>query len=249
MPQPLVENTGLAFMGETPWLPAQLTARQTKSLLAANNPTGRPNADVIRHFIGVVSGQIEEITQIDFPSYFTEREASLYLKPFAQQQQRAAKEPVATWWLNPNANPKLRTAIARLDRYLATPLASVTPTWNWIDSDRLPTASLLAVARDDDFAHGVLQSHFFQAWGQAWSRKISPLEIVETFPLPWAPATRLSALTKAREEHRLAIARAARAGAQEQLDTAVASAYHCASDLSDAEVVTFLHKLNAQRAK
>jgi hypothetical protein len=243
----LSENAGLAFIGEELWPPAGLRARQTKSFEEVRNPTSRPNADVIRRFIGVESGNIKKHVQIDFPLHFTEQEAGLYLKPFSHLHSKKAT-PTHSWWLNPHAKLPLRTALAKLDRYLATPLVVGIPAWDWIDSNQLPTAVLLAVARDDDFAHGILQSRFFNSWWRAWSPQLSPREIVETFPFPWPPATLLSALSRTQEEHRLAVARAARSGAQEQLDAAVAAAYGLADDPTDEEIVMQLGKLNQQRA-
>ncbi len=272
-PNLLGENTGLAFLGEQPWLSGRLTPQQAKSFEAAQNPSGRPNADVIRHLTGFESGRRTEHIQVDFPSHFTEQEAALYVKPFAHL--RPGKSSVEAslpatrdqpspgqarsrnsnlvrqhpWWLNPHAQPDLRTALARLDRYLATPLAAESPSWDWIDSATLPDDTLLAVTCDDDFTHGLLQSRFFTSWSHAWSRQLSPTEIVGTFPFPWPPATLLSALTRAQEEHRLAIARAARAGAQDQLNSAVASAYSWPDDLANEEILTNLTALNLLRSR
>lgn len=246
-PSSLRENAGLAFVGETLWDAARLTTRQAKTFHAASNPTGRPNSDVIRRLVGVASGVAEEYIQIDFPAHFNEQEANLYLKPASHLRSKQSESNPA-WWLNPHANSALRTAVARLDRYLATPLNAETPVWDWVESECLPAASLLAIARDDDFAHGVLQSRFFTLWWHARSRQLFPREIVESFPFPWPPATLLSALTRTQEEHRLGIARAARSGAQDQLDLAVAAAYEGLNEITDRDFAVRLEKLNRQRA-
>jgi len=255
-PSLLAENIGLAFIGEKPWPPAQLTARQAKSFEAARNPSGRPNSDVIRHLVGFDSGHLQETIQVDFPPHFTEQEAALYLKPFSLLRAEPSTvganllaTPQITGWLNPHAQPDLRTALARLDRYLATPLAAENPSWDWIDSQRPPDATLLVIARDDDFTHGLLQSRVFAAWWHAWARQLSPTEIVEAFPFPWPPVTLLSALTRTQEEHRLAVARSARTGEQDSLDGAVASAYGWPGDLADEELVANLTTLNRQRSR
>lgn len=246
-PTSLPENAGLAFVGETLWEPAQLSGRQSVALLAAHNPTGRPNSDVIRRFVGVESEVAHDYVQIDFPAHFNEQEASLYLNPSSHLRSRHS-DSNPTWWLNPHANSALRTTVARLDRYLATPLNAETPAWDWIESERLPTNSLLAMARDDDFTHGVLQSRFFCAWWHTWLAQLPPRARVESFPFPWAPATLLSALSRTQQEHRLAIVRAARSGGQDQLDIAVATAYENQSGMTDDEIVALLKKLNRQRA-
>jgi len=244
----LSENAGLAFIGEKPWLPAQLTSRQAKSLKTSANPTGRPNADVLRRFVAFKSDHATEQTRIDFPLHFTTQEAALYGKPFGHL--RTALKPVnETGWLNPHAHPALRTALARLDRYLATPLTGKIPAWNWIDSHILPEASLLAIARDDDFTHGLLQSHCFELWWRTHVSTLSPPDIVTAFPFPWSPGTLLSSLSRVQEENRHAIARAARSGSRDHLDSAVAAVYNWSNDLADEEVIASLVELNHQRAR
>lgn len=245
-PTSLAENTGLAFIGETLWTPAQLSTRQANTLEAARNATGRPNSDVIRHFVSVKSGVAQDHAQIDFPAHFHEQEVGLYLKP-ASHLRSQRTDPSSTWWLNPHASAALRTAIARLERYLATPLDAESPAWDWIESERLPSASLMAIARDDDFAHGILQSRIFSVWWHAWTGQFSPREIVESFPFPWPPGTLLSALTRVQEEQRLAIARAARAGDQDRLDAAVAAAYGGLGEMTNQATLAHLEKICRER--
>lgn len=246
-PQPLPENAALAFVGETPWPPAVVTAAQAHAMESARNPTGRPNSDVLRHFISLRSSHKRGHRQIDFPSHFTAQEAALYLKPW-QQLRSQLQDPADPWWLNPHAQPKLRTSLARLERYLATPLAASAPAWDWIDSNRLPDESLLVVARDDDFAHGLLGSRLFQLWWRVYRPRVAPAMVVTAFPFPWPPATLLSALTREQEEQRITLARAARGTDPEPLNSAAAAAYGWARDLSDDELLARLNDLNRQRA-
>lgn len=214
---------------------------------AARNPTGRPNADVLRRFVAIQAGGTVERIRIDFPLQFNAREAALYVRPFAHLN-AALPTSRETVWLNPYAQPALRTAIARLDRYLATPLAVEAPEWNWIESDILPEADLLVVARDDDYIRGLLQSRFFAAWWRIQSPALSPAEIVTSFPFPWPPATLLGALSRGQEDHRYAISRAIRADEQSRLDAAVAGAYGWPGDLEEEEATASLGELSRQRA-
>ena len=243
-PSPLPENAGLAFIGEAPWPKARLTARQAAVLEMAGNATGRPNADVIRRLVGFESGHIRRQAQVDFPLYFNEQEASLYAGPFETLRTNRARS-----WLNPHAIPELRTALSKLDRYLATPLASAYPDWNWLDSELLPDATLLAVAREDDFIHGVLRSRCFNRWWHTFSGTMSRPAVVTAFPFPWPPSTLLGSLSREQEEQRHAVARAVRTGDQSALDTAVANAYRWADDLSDDEVISGLTALNGRRSR
>ncbi len=213
----------------------------------ARNPTGRPNRDVLRRYTGFAAGRTREHWQVDFSPYSTEQEAALYVEP-CRHLRAKLPEPSAHWWLNPGARPGLRTGLARLERYLATPLALKTPAWSWIDSDVLPDDTLLAVARDDDLAHGLLGSQAFQSWWTRYAPHLSPEEIVETFPFPWPPATLFSALTREQEEHRMAITRAARGTDQERIDSAVAAAYGWTGGLTANETLAQLGELNRRRA-
>lgn len=240
-PSPLPENTGLAFLGEAAWVPALLTDREAKKLLAAPNACGRPNADVLCRRLAVVDGEPVEGWQIDFPAHFTAQEAALYEQPFARLQNHTDGA-----WLSPHTQPDLRRALARVSRWLALPVDADLPDWRWIEDDLLPDASLLVVARDDDFTHGVLASPVFALW---WSKhRPHPVPSVASFPFPWPPGTPLSALSKMQEEHRHALARAARSGNVEQLDSAVSAAYAWPTDLDDHARLDRLLALHRQRA-
>lgn len=242
-PSPLPENAGLAFLGESAWPEAILTAREAKRLAAASNACGRPNSDVLRRRLAVANGVPTESWQIDFPAHFTAQEAALYEQPFALLHDRA---PNSTW-LNPHANPTLRRTLARVSRFLAMPAEATTPDWRWLEEDLLPDATLLVVARDDDFSHGVLESHSFSIWWQKWHATLSPDLIVGSFPFPWPPATALSGLSAAQEEQRHAIARAARSG-DVQLNSAVLAAYGWPGELEDGELLEKLAGLNRSRS-
>lgn len=233
-PRPLPENAGLAFLGEAAWAPAQLTDREAQKLLAAANACGRPNIDVLRGRLAVVNGEPVESCQLDFPAHFTPQEAALYEQPHALLQKRAGT------WLNPHANPALRRALARVSRWLTMPADATAPDWRWIEEELLPDASLLVVARDDDFTHGVLSSQLFALW---WTRhRAQPGLAVESFPFPWPPATPLSGLSKTQEEHRHAIVRATRGGNTDALNAAVLAAYGWPADFDD---VTLFENLAA----
>ena len=230
LPKSLPENTGLAFIGEAVWPAALLTDRQAQKLVSANNRCGRPNTDVLRRRLAVVDGERVEVWQIDFPDHFTQQEAALYEEPFDHLQRHAPD------WKNPHANPALRRALARVSRYLAMPARADLPDWIWIEDELIPDASLVAVARDDDFTHGVLASDVFAAWHRAYGATLPPDQLIESFPLPWPPATGLSGLTATQEESRHAVARAIRAGNRAALHEAIRHAYGWPVDLPETEL-------------
>lgn len=245
-PQALLENSGLAFVGEQFWTPAGLSAAQARTIEGDRNPTGRPNGDVLRRSTGVKSGRAHEHWQVDFPQHCPEQEAALYLEPYRHLRSRL-RDFSGPWWLSPYAQPELRTVLARLERFLATPLAAAEPIWCWIDSNLLPDDSLLVVARDDDFTSGLLGSRLFQLWRRQHSSRLSPAAIVASFPFPWPPATMLSSLTRTQEELRLTLARTARGADLEQLNSAATAAYGWPADLPDDELLAQLTELNRQR--
>ena len=238
LPKPLVENAGLAFSGERPWPAAQLNDVQAEKLAAAVNRCGRPNSDVLRRRLAVVDGTPAENWQLDFPTHFTDQEAALYEQPFGR---------LAGAWRNPQAQPELRRALARLSRYLAMPADAERPDWVWVEDERLPDASLVVVAREDDFMHGLLSSAPFAAWHAAHRATLPPDRVVESFPFPWPPSTSLNALTSAQEESRHAVARAIRAGNVDALNEAVARAYGWPAGEGGAEALERLTSLHSQR--
>ena len=243
----LPENAGLAFLGETVRPDFLVAAAVARSLLAAANPHGKPNADVLHEFIPTADSRpLRPRWLIDFPAGMSADEAALYQRPFRLLLRRPALRARRVWQ-NPGADVVLRSALAKLERYLVTPAAAPSPAWTWIDSQYLPGHRLLVVARDDDFIDGVLVSRFFQAWWRHHHPRHTGLAIVRAFPFPWPPATRLSALTRQLEDRRLDVARAARSGAGERLDAAVASAYGLVPDLPDEELVSRLREWGAAR--
>ena len=243
-PAPLAANAGLAFLGEAAWAPAILSERQAEKLSSAVNSCGRPNADVLRRRLAVIDGSPSESWQIEFPEHFTAQEAALYEQPFARLRARAPEGR----WLNPHAQPDLRRALARVSRFLATPAQASVPDWHWIEEDLLPDATLLVVARDDDFAQGVLGSSLFAVWWRAHASLCDPVQRVESFPFPWPPATALSALTAVQESHRHAIARASRGEMAEQLNAAVLAAYGWPTHIPEEIQLGKLSELNQRCA-
>lgn len=247
-PRPLPENAGHVFPGEPAWPPAVVAVHQARQLAAATNPTSRPNADVLRGFVGFAARQRSERWQIDFPAYYTEQEASLHQEPFAVLRERlGAGTLVSQWWINPQARPSFRTALARVQRYLAMPADSSEPDWTWIEGDWLPGESLMVVARDDDFTAAVLQSRAFAEWWSVHAEESSALRIVESFPFPWPLGRPLGALTGPQQDLRLEASRASRAGDAPGADAAVTGAFGWPLDLSAAELLAQLNDLHHRR--
>lgn len=247
-PRELPENAGLAFVGERMAAAACIPPKMAERMLGTRNPNGRPNADVLRRLATAADPRHPGLHwQIDFPADMGEREASLYEHPF-HHLYRSARPDRDGWWHNPHADQRLRATLARRERYLATPIGAEPPGFLWFESSIIPDDTLVAVARDDDFTHGILLARPFAAWWRYYHSRRSPLLAVASYPFPWPPATALGALSTVQEDHRHAVARAARAGDADQLNAAVHAAYGWPASLTADAVLPRLMELNRARA-
>lgn len=245
----LPENAGLAYMGERVARGLSIPDAMADRMLRTPNRNGRPNADVVRQVVGVaVRHRLSRHWQVDFPAHMGEHEAACYEHPY-HHLHRTLRPDRDGWWINPHADSRLRTAIARRERFLATAFGASPPEFAWFESSVIPDDTLLAVARDDDFTHGVLQSRAFVLWWQEVHSRRTPTLAVDSYPFPWPPATELNALTAAQEEHRHAVARAARGTDAGQLNRAVSAAYGWPADLDDAALLEKLAELNRARGE
>jgi len=238
-PAPLPENLPFAFRGERIDPARVVQPAGLKRLRAARNATGKPNADVLREFIGVApDGAERRLAVVDFPAAMSEAEAQLYAAPFAVLARSG------TPLHSPSRNDDLRNALARLERFLAAPADEPDPAFAWIEGDVLPDDSLVVWARDDDFSAAVLASRHFALWSE---RRGDLLAALRSFPFPWPPATPLSSLSRAQEENRFALARASRSEDSDAIESALASAYGWPGDLSDDDMLARLDALHGAR--
>ena len=242
---PLVENAGFVFTGENPWPAGQVSAAAARTLLATGNPSGRPNGDVLRCLVTLQRGRPLPRWQVDFPAHFTAQEAALYAAPWKTVTGRT---PAPDAWRNPHANPELRRALARVERYLALPADAEAPHWTWFESTDLPAAGMVVIAREDDFGHGLLSSQLFALWWHAFRPAQPAVAIVASFPQPWPTGTQLSALTRAQEDLRLDLARAARSGNADAIDRAATAAYGWPASDPDPELLARLLALHRTKA-
>lgn len=229
---PLPENLPFAFRGEAVDPRLVVDPRRARRWLTARNPTGRPNADVLRETCGVgVTGRSRRRWIIDFPAEMTPRERAIYVRPHAACPAVRLHDP----------DLPLRSALARLDRCLAAPLDRPGP-FIWLEAALLPDDSLAVWARDDDYSAGVLNSPLFSLWARG--HRTDLLAALRSYPFPWPPGTPLGSLTREQEEHRHAVAKAARTGDGDSLHGAVLGAY----GWSDAGEAALLGRLRARHA-
>jgi type II restriction/modification system DNA methylase subunit YeeA len=153
---------------------------------------------------------------IDFGSERDEHVAALFEAPFEYvrarvRPRRVAEESRTTrseWWLHERPRPEMRAAARELTRIAVTIRHSKHRLWVWLPAATLPDSALVAVARDDDYTFGVLQSRVHELWARGTGTQLrevesgfryTPTTCFETFPFP-----------RPNDEQREAIATAAR---------------------------------------
>src|SRR5690606_6881293 len=86
--------------------------------------------------------------------------------------------------------PQLRKAIDGLKRWIATPEVSKHRVFDFQLPSMLPSGSVYAIARDDDFMFGVLQSKIHEVWALRMGTTLedrpryTSTTTFETFPFP-----------------------------------------------------------------
>ena len=199
----LRENLGIAFQGDVRLGPFDIAEDLAAELLASPNPDGRSNHEVVRPFktAGDLVGQDRRRWIIDFGPDTSEREAALYeqpftyvetmVKPFRLASRSASRS--AAWWLHLWPRPELRVALAGMVRYLVTPQTAKHRIWLWLPTETLPDSGVIAIARDDDYTFGILQSRVHELWARGMGTQLrevesgfryTPTTCFETFPLP-----------------------------------------------------------------
>ena len=225
----LEENLNASFMGDTKGGAFDITSQIARDLLTQpSNVNGRTNTDVVVPWLNGwdVTRRSREMFIIDFGTEMTEEDAAAYQLPFChiethvqplrrKNKRRAYRE---RWWLHVEPRPAMRTALAPLPRFVATPTVAKHRLFVWLAEPTLPDHQLIVIARDDDYTFGVLHSRAHELWslrmgtwlGVGNDPRYTPTTTFETFPFPWPLNTPDEALTSEQQEHRDAIGEAAR---------------------------------------
>lgn len=223
----LAENGGIAFQGDIRNGPFDIPRERAERMLAQPiNVNGRPNGDVIFPF---VTGR--DLAQrprsryiIDFGLDMAREDAAYYEEPYEHvkrfvlpERERSSNEQLRSqWWLHESWRPGMRAAIGALDRYIATPITSKHRFYVWLEPDVTPDATVVAIARDDDYVFGVLHSHVHELWALSLASRLGAgndsryvhTQCFNTFPFPWPLNTPDSELAAKQIEHRDNIAAA-----------------------------------------
>jgi hypothetical protein len=196
----LKENLGIAFMGDTKGGPFDIDDATAQTLLASPNPDGRNNRDVVRPWVNGLdlTRRPRGMWIIDFGVDMSINEAALYEAPFAYVEQHVQPTRVANrreayaerWWLHVEARSGMRTALAGLDRFIATPRVTKHRLFVWLPAGVLADSAIIVMARDDDYTFGVLHSRAHELWALGLGTQLetrpryTPTTTFETFPFP-----------------------------------------------------------------
>jgi len=134
-----------------------------------------------------------------------------YVKPERDKNKRKVRRE--NWWLFGETNPKLRTQLAGLTRYIATVETSKHRFFKFLDSEILPDNKLLCVASPDPRILGALSSRMHVVWSFRTGGNLGvgndPVYVksrcFETFPFPdpdEATKNRISELAEQLDTHR-----------------------------------------------
>ncbi|MDP8972026.1 MAG: hypothetical protein M3N45_02365 [Actinomycetota bacterium] len=214
--QPLRENFGVAFMGDTKGGPFDIPGDLARQMLAATgNPNGKPNSDVVWPWANGldITRRPRDMWIVHFGTDMSSEDAALYEAPFeyVNEHVRPSREKSRTtraeWWLHERPRVDMRRGLDGLSRFLATARVAKHRLFAWVEAATLPDSQIIVFARADDYFFGVLHSRAHELWafrmgtwvGVGNDLRYTPTTCFETFPLP-----------EPSEEQRADIAEAAR---------------------------------------
>jgi type II restriction/modification system DNA methylase subunit YeeA len=211
--KPLKENQNVSFMGITKTGPFDISGRLARDWLQSPaNLNGKPNKDIVFPIINGrdIVKRPSDSWLIDFRSCKTEKDASLYEKPFeyiskyvkpfrAKGRSSALHQP---WWMHECSRPEMRKALLPFKRYIATPLVSKHRIFIWLNAVYIPSNLVIIIARDDDTIFGILHSKYHELWtlkhctflGVGNDPRYTPTTTFQTFPFPENMTPNLPAL-------------------------------------------------------
>lgn len=200
----LNENKGIAFQGDSKVGPFEIDGDLAQALVAAPNPDGRSNREVVRPWVNGddMTGRPRGMWIVDFPPKTPLEEAELYEAPFAhvlehvrpvRAEARSGDRTGVPWWIHQRTRPAMRRALRSFDRFVATPRVSKHRVFVWLEPPTLVDTAAVVFARDDDYFFGVLHSRPHEVWALAQGTQLEDrprythTTSFQTFPLPWPP--------------------------------------------------------------
>ena len=199
----LRENAGLSFEGQSPKARFDIPASLARQMLSEpHNVNGKPNSDVVLQVLNAqdIMGRHRGMYTINFGMMGFD-EACQYESPFEYvkrevypTRQKKSQAPFwHRWWQYATPRPKMREALADLDRFIATPRVSKHRVFVWVDAGTVCTDATDVFASADDYFFGVLHSRFHELWARSKGTQLrevesgfryTPTTCFETFPFP-----------------------------------------------------------------
>ena len=212
----LAENRNLSFQGIGKVGDFDIPESVAIDMMARPNPHGKPNSDVIKRWInGIdITQRSRDVWIIDFGVDMPEAQAALYEAPFEYVKEKVMPERVNNrmswraehWWLHGYPATQMRCALSSLPRYIATSLTAKHRIFAWEPQNTLPSNSVIAFAREDDYFFGVLHSRIHGLWATAMGTQLedrpryTPTTCFETFPFPTPTDEQRAAIAAAAAE-------------------------------------------------
>jgi hypothetical protein len=215
----LDENELIGFIGVAQKAPFDLSDDEAKVMLEGPNPTGRPNSDVIIPIRNAedLTRRYRRVWNVDFGLDRSLEDSARYQLPFEHIKRivypirinhREARQ-TRYWWLFARPCPDMRAALAELPRFFATPRVSKHRVFVWLPPEMLCDSAVVAFARSDDYAFGVLHSRFHEVWALGQGTQLREIEsgfrytpstCFETFPFPFTNDLQLPEPTESLEK-------------------------------------------------
>lgn len=223
----LSENLEIAYMGDTKGgafdVPGELARDWLRRPL---NPNGKPNSEVMRPWRNGldITRRPRDMWLIDFGWEMSEREASLFDDPYRYVKEHVFPDRAKNrrdayrlrWWRHVEPRPAMWSALAKLNRYIATPTIAKHRLFVWLDRRICPDHQLISIVRDDDVTFGVLHSRFHETWSLRLGTSLedrpryTPTTTFETFPFPEGLTLNIPKEHHANDPRAVAIAKAAK---------------------------------------
>ena len=190
-----------------------------RMLAQPTNVNGRKNDEVIfPFFIGRDLAQRPRGRHIiDFGDAMSAEDAADFALPYEHvvkavkpMRDRHHVERLRTyWWRHRNRADALRAAIGGIERYIVTPRIAKHRFYLWVYNGSVLDNTVVALARSDDYAFGVLHSRIHSVWAHARGSYLGVGDdlrykhgaIFGTFPFPWPLNTPEEDLTEEQREH------------------------------------------------
>jgi hypothetical protein len=225
----LVENRGVAFMGDTKGGAFDVSGDLARKWLTAPlNPNRQPNSNVLRPWRNGldVTRRPRDMWIIDFGWEMTQEQAAYYELPFGHlvryvhvvRQRNNRGSYKRYWWRHVEPRPAMWGRLRSTSRYVVTPTVTTHRLFAWLGPSVCPDHQLIVIARDDDTTFGILHSRIHELWtlrlctwlGVGNDPRYTPSTTFETFPFPEGLTPNLPAAAYADDPRAKAIAAAAK---------------------------------------